>query len=99
MQGAALVWSTPQGTLGTGARISVATLPLGTHAVTLTATNSVGLSATRTVTVIVGADPGIAGATLTVGSGPLGWQVAAGEAALQTATVAIAPTTARLRAL
>lgn len=89
LQGAAMVWSTPQGTLGTGPRISVATLPLGTHTVTLTATNSVGLSATRRVSVIVGPDPGIPGPTLTVGSGPLGWQVAAGETALQTATLAL----------
>jgi hypothetical protein len=87
LAGSALTWSTAQGVLGTGDRISVASLPLGTHLVTLTATNSPGLSATRTVTVVVAADPGTPGPTMTVGPVRIGWQVAAGETQLQTAVL------------
>ncbi len=87
LTGSALTWSTDQGVLGTGERISVASLPLGSHAVTLTATNSLGLSATRSVTVVVAADAGTPGPTMTVGPVPIGWQVAAGETQLQTAVL------------
>jgi len=84
-----LGWSSSQGSLGSGARLTVANLPLGSNVVTLTATDSLGLAATSSVTVIVDADPIALGPTLIVGPGQLGWQVAAGELTLQTADLEI----------
>jgi hypothetical protein len=84
-----LEWSSPQGALGSGARLSVANLPLGSNRLTLTATNSLGLAATSSVVVVVDADPVALGPTLTAGPGQLGWHVTAGEVALQTAELDI----------
>ena len=84
-----LAWSSSQGPLGSGARLTVANLPLGSHVVTLTATDSLGLSATSSVTVIVDADPIALGPTLIVGPAQLGWEVAAGDPTLQTADLEI----------
>lgn len=80
-----LAWSSAQGALGTGARISVASLPLGANVLTLTATNSFGLAAASSVTVIVDPDPVVLGPTLIVGPTQIGWHVDAGETQLQTA--------------
>ena len=86
---ASLAWSSAQGALGSGARLSVANLPLGANLLTLTATNSLGLAATSAVTVVVDADPIVLGPTLTVGPGQLGWHVTQGELQLQTAELDI----------
>ncbi len=82
-----LTWSTPQGPLGTGAQLTVTTLPVGITPVTLTATNSVGLVATQVVNVIVDGNLGTPGPTLTVGPNRIGWHVANGETQLQTAQI------------
>jgi hypothetical protein len=84
-----LAWSSPQGSLGAGARLSVANLPLGVNLLTLTATNSLGLAATSTITVVVDADPIVLGPTLTVGPTQVGWHVTQGELQLQTAELDI----------
>jgi YVTN family beta-propeller protein len=84
-----LEWSSPQGVLGSGARLSVANLPLGSNRLTLTATNSLGLTGTSSVIVVVDADPIALGPTLTAGPGQLGWHVTAGELDLQTAELDI----------
>jgi YVTN family beta-propeller protein len=84
-----LAWSSPHGALGTGARVTAANLPLGSNVVTLTATNSLGLTATSSVTVVVVADPIELGPTLTVGPTELGWHVAAGEPTPQSAELDI----------
>ena len=81
---ASLAWSSVHGALGTGARLSLANLPLGVNPITLTATNSLGLSATRDVLVVVEADPVVLGPTLTVGPGQIGWHVQQGDLTLQT---------------
>jgi hypothetical protein len=47
------VWSSVLGTLGTGPLPSQSLLPPGTDVITLTATNSVGLSASTGITVYV----------------------------------------------
>ena len=39
--------------LGTGSKLSITDLPVGTHPITLTATNSLGLTAATTVNVTV----------------------------------------------
>ncbi|MET0231319.1 MAG: hypothetical protein ABW186_10345 [Rhodanobacteraceae bacterium] len=85
-----LAWSSSSGALGTGARLSVADLPAGPNTLTLTATNSVGLSATSSVVVFVDADPVVLGPTLSIGPTQIGWHVAAGETGLQTAELDIA---------
>ena len=84
-----LAWSFPGGPLGSGARLSVATLPLGSNLVTLTATDSLGLTATSSVTVFVDADPVALGPTLIAGPGQIAWHVTAGEVGLQTAELDI----------
>lgn len=87
ISGAGLAWSSAQGALGTGGRASVANLPVGVHVLTLTATNSLGLVATRTVTVAVDGNLAARGPTLTAGPGQIGWQVGVGEVLAQTATL------------
>jgi len=84
-----LLWSSAQGALGTGAHLSVATLPLGANVLTLTATNSLGLAATSSTTVFVDADPVVLGPTLIVGPGQIGWHVVAGELEPQVAELDI----------
>jgi probable HAF family extracellular repeat protein len=59
LTGASLVWiSNLSGTLGTGTSISTSALALGTHAITLTATDSKGAQSGNVVHVIVTAPPG-----------------------------------------
>lgn len=55
LTGASLVFSdSVSGTLGTGASVSLASLPVGPHTITLTATDSKGATGTATIHVIVG---------------------------------------------
>jgi YVTN family beta-propeller protein len=84
-----LAWSSFGTPIGSGARISLPDLPLGTNAITLTATNSLGLSASVTVHLNVIASAAQPGPTLTAGPQQIGWQVAAGESTPQTATLNI----------
>ncbi|HEU5014035.1 MAG TPA: hypothetical protein VFT66_16050 [Roseiflexaceae bacterium] len=87
---AGLSWSSDKaGALGTGALVSSDSLPVGVNKITLTATNSVGQSATATVTVIVDDDLNAPGPTLSAGPGQVGWHVAAGTTTPQTAQVTI----------
>lgn len=88
-----LVWTNAQGTtVGTGALISLDNLPVGNNVITLTATNSVGVAASTSVTVIVDDDLNLPGPTLTAGPGQIGWQVEAGSTTAQTAQVSISNT-------
>jgi YVTN family beta-propeller protein len=82
---AGLAWSIPGRALGAGPRLSITDLPTGLNRVTLTATNSFGLSATTSVLVVVRDETGPAGPTLTADPRRIGWHVAAGETQLQTA--------------
>jgi hypothetical protein len=84
-----LVWLDAQGgTLGTGPLISLDALPVGSNVITLKATNSVGQSATTTVTVLVDDDLNLPGPTLTVGPAQVGWHIGAGDG-VQTAQLSI----------
>jgi YVTN family beta-propeller protein len=84
-----LAWSTAGGPLGSGARLSITNLPVGVNFVTLTATNSLGLAAATTVSVIVEDNVDVPGPTLTAGPARIGWQVGVGESRFQTAALDI----------
>lgn len=57
LSGSSLVWrSSIVGSLGTGGTLSTSSLPVGSHVVTLTATDSKGLSASATVSVTIAAN-------------------------------------------
>ncbi|MFO7749080.1 MAG: choice-of-anchor U domain-containing protein [Desulfobacteraceae bacterium] len=58
LKGDSLVWTSSQGdAMGTGETLAVDTFSSGTHVVTLTATDSKGLSTSATVTITVGNAP------------------------------------------
>lgn len=91
----------PNGILTTGGQISmpdfssssstpnVPYLPVGSNLVTLTATNSLGQSASTSVTVIVDDDLNLPGPILTAAPNPVSWQVPAGTIAPQTFNITI----------
>ncbi|RMD82315.1 MAG: hypothetical protein D6820_03875 [Lentisphaerae bacterium] len=59
LSGSSLVWTSDlDGRLGTGASITTNTLSVGTHVITLTATDSSGLTGTATVTITIRAVTG-----------------------------------------
>ena len=85
-----LVWKDAGGnTLGSGALISLDSLPVGSNKITLMATNSTGQSATKDITVIVDDDLNLPGPTLTAGPGQVSWQVDGGATTAQTADISI----------
>jgi hypothetical protein len=84
-----LSWADQHGALATGAYWSSDNLLVGTHNITLTATNSVGLSASTSITVIVDDDLNLLEPTLTVGPTQLGWTFPTNASAPQTATLTI----------
>ncbi|MCX6018034.1 MAG: hypothetical protein NTZ50_05915 [Chloroflexi bacterium] len=77
--GADLVWtSSIAGALGTGEQISAQDLAIGTHVITLAATNANGLSASASITVVVDDDTDLLGPTLTAGPLSFNWSVSTG---------------------
>ncbi|HEX7394606.1 MAG TPA: BACON domain-containing carbohydrate-binding protein [Anaerolineaceae bacterium] len=78
--------------LGTGPLLSLDSLPVGTDVITLQATNSKGLTATTTVTVVVDDNLDLPGPTLSAGPSQVGWDVPVGTTALQTSSVSITNT-------
>jgi hypothetical protein len=87
--GANLVWSNNRGQLGTGPLLSVSDMPVGTHTITLEATNSDGLSASTRIQITVDDDLDWPGPTLSVAPGQVNWHVAAGTSDPQTAELSI----------
>jgi hypothetical protein len=85
-----LVWSNQNGELGTGAFLDVADLPVGENIITLTATNSKGLSANVSITVIVEDDATPLPATLSVAPTTFGWHIEPGTTGIQEHTIHIA---------
>ena len=80
---AAIVWSSNlEGTLGTGASLTLNTLRAGTHTITATATDSSNLSGNDTFTAIVGIVP----PTISISSPSNGAQFERGEAVVLTGT-------------
>lgn len=88
--GANLVWSSNlDGPLGTGELISSQTLKVGSHIITLKATNSKGMMATTSITVIVDDDLNLLGPTLTAAPAQFSFSFAAGATAPAAQVVAI----------
>lgn len=84
-----LVWSNQYGQLGSGTLFSLTDLPVGINEITLTATNSAGLSASTTITVVVEDDLDLSQPALAVGPNPIGWHVATGSATVQQTVVTV----------
>jgi Viral BACON domain len=90
VDGSGLVWKDQNNnTLGSGALLSLDALPVGSNVITLQATNSVGQSASASVTVIVDDDLNLPGPTLTTGPDQVGWQVGEGSTQVQSAPISI----------
>jgi predicted outer membrane repeat protein len=84
------VWTNQKGTvLGRGSALALTKLPAGATRITLTATNSAGLSASTSVDIMVDDVLDPPGPTLAVEPTTVNWSVAPG-AAKQTATLTIA---------
>lgn len=73
VSGIGLAWSYQNGMLGTGPLLSVDDLPVGPNLITLTATNSLGLSAAVSLTVTVDDDLIPPGPTLAAGPTQFAW--------------------------
>ncbi len=86
---ASLTWSSAAGALGTGHLLSKNLLPPGANVITLTAKNSVGLSASASVTVTVEDAPEPDGPSLQVTPGAVNWSINDGVVAKQTQTLTI----------
>jgi hypothetical protein len=83
----AFEWSMPGQLLGTEARISLDDLPLGDNTVTLTTSNTLGMSESVSVLVTVLNPTTLPGANLTAGPQQIGWHVTVGETLQQEASI------------
>lgn len=90
LTGAQLVWSNQKGNLGSGPLLAVGNLPAGPNQITLTATNSAGLSASTNITVLVDDDLDLPGPTLAATPAEVGWSIVAGTTQTQTAQLSLA---------
>ena len=86
---AGLTWSVNGRRLGTGPIVAVSDLPVGVNEIRLSARNQQGVSASASITVIIHDDLAYPGPTLTVGPESVGWHVANGTTADQTAELLI----------
>jgi hypothetical protein len=84
-----LIWSNQDGPLGQGPLLSLADLPVGVNTISLRARNSVGLTATTTITVIIEDNLALPGPTLTAGPTAISWHVAEGTSEMQHAQITI----------
>jgi hypothetical protein len=84
-----LVWRNQYGIIGRGSAAELDDLPAGQNVITLTATNSAGLSRSTSVTVLVDDDLDLLGPTLTAGPMQLGWHLEPGATAPQVANITI----------
>jgi hypothetical protein len=70
-----LEWRTEDGVLGTGPVLAVADLPVGENEITFKATNSKGLSAETSITIIVNDDLVLPGPTLVTAPSIVSWHL------------------------
>lgn len=82
-----LVWTDQAGSLGTGPLLSVSNLPVGVNVITLTATNSSGLSAKTSITIVVDDNLNLPGPTLSAGPTQFAWSFASNTAPSQNGTL------------
>jgi len=87
--GSGLAWSDESGPLGTGALLSISSLPVGTHTIALKATDSVNRSASTSITVVVDDDLSLPGPTISAGPGQFSWSFASNVSPAQVATLKI----------
>lgn len=88
--GASLVWRNHKGqVLGAGPFLSLADLAVGTNTITLTATNSSGMTASASVMVVVDDDLRLPGPYLSVGPDQVNWHLAPGTTAPQSVEVSV----------
>jgi hypothetical protein len=83
-------WSTSYGAQGTGRILQTDNLPVGDIVVTLAVTNSLGLSATASILIVVGDDLRALGPTLSVAPRTIGWHIPDEETSLQESLLAVA---------
>jgi len=86
---ASIHWSNAYRSLGTGPAVSVSDLEVGTNVITLSATNAAGLTATTSVTVVVGDQIRLPGPILTSTPSTLAWNVEGNATALQTGSLLV----------
>lgn len=87
---AGLAWSHGSGVrLGTGPLLTITDLPVGENRITLTATNSFGLTGSDQVTVVVSDDLNLPGPFLSVGPPVVNWHVPVGTTLEQSAELHI----------
>ena len=84
-----LVWSNAAGVMGVSNALSVSTLPIGANVITLTATNSQGLSATASITVVVQDSLDLLGPTLSASPQHFAFAFPRNPTTAQTATLNI----------
>lgn len=89
MDGASMVWSNQHGAVGSGATLSTDALATGQNLLTLTATNSAGLSASKSVTVTIGDALGAGPATGSAAPSALGFQFNAPADPAQTKSLSL----------
>ena len=85
-----IVWSgSKNGTFATGRWVQTDQLPVGENIITVTATNSLGTSASASITVLVGDVLVPAGPTLSVAPQTIAWHVASDDSTTQVATLKV----------
>jgi hypothetical protein len=87
-----LVWSNQYGQLGTGPLLSRMDLPVGPNVITLKATNSLGLSAQTSITVVITDDDRPLGPTMTVAPSRVGLATGGASSPVVTGTLTVANT-------
>ena len=75
--------------LGTGAAFDSTTLPIGEHVITVTATNSAGLSSSQQFTIIVDDELALPGPTLSAAPTHISWHVGEDVTAVQMAQLGL----------
>ncbi len=83
-------WSNAYRSLGTGPAVSVSDLEVGTNLITLSATNAAGLTATTSVTVIVGDEIALPGPILASTPSVLSWSVEGNATTAKTGSLLVA---------
>jgi hypothetical protein len=85
--GASLTWANQNGDMGTGGQFGTVSMPVGENIITLRATNSAGVTASKQITIYVGDPLALPGPLLTLAPSALSFQVAVSETMTQSAVI------------